>query len=147
MPSLNVFLDSSVIISALASPSGGSRKIFEAAYAKKIKIITSSYVIHEVSQNISKIGLDLQDLEKLLSKRTIVLVRDPSPDLIYKLRKIIKDPQDAPVIAGAVISGAEFLISLDKKHILVPKIKKALRPMKVLSPKDFWKWIRTQRKD
>ena len=45
--------------------------------------------------------------------------------------------EDRHILAGADLTEADFLISLDKKHILKPEVEKALSPMVVCSPKEF----------
>ena len=59
-------------------------------------------------------------------------------EMIKKFRKSTPDPHDAHVLAGAGLSGAKILLSLDKQHILIPRVRNTLKPMLVLSPKYFW---------
>ena len=141
MKSLTVFLDASVILSGLISPAGGSGKLLIAGAKKKIKLIATEKIVGEVISNLSKVNVRTKDFENLLSSRTIQVINTPSEEKIVKFMPIINDPDDAHVLAGVVHSRAEILISLDKKHILVPKVKKTLRPIKVLSPKQFWEWL------
>ena len=140
MPSLKIFLDASVILSGLASSTGGSRKLLDAAKAKKLKLVTTPWVIQEVNEHADKLGLKIEEVTKLLSRRTIHLYPNSPEEIVAKLARITPDPDDAPVLAGAVTSGARVLVSLDKKHILVPKVRQTLKPMKVVSPKMFWGW-------
>lgn len=139
--SLSVFLDSSVILSGLASPTGGSRKILEAGRKKKLRLVTTPFVIQEVGKHIFKLDIDPGNLKHLLSKKIIRLVPDPPKDIERKLDKITVDPDDVPILAGAVVSGAYVLVSLDKTHILTQKVRRSLKPIKVYSPKQFWRWI------
>ena len=139
MPSLTIFLDASVILSGLASPCGGSGKLFVAANRKKLIVLTTPRVIEEVDRHLDKLHIAPDQLHRLLSDKIVRLVADPNEETIKKFRRIIKDPDDAHVLAGAVMSGADLLLSLDKKHILAPNVEKALRPMSVKSPKSFWR--------
>ena len=138
---MTVFLDASVIISALASPKGGSGMILKLSTLGSFSLVTSGLVFQETAKNISKIKTDKESLISLLEKRIITLVPNPNEDLINRFRKITPDTDDAHVLAGAVTSGANFLISLDKKHILTSLVKNSLKPINVLSPKEFWQWI------
>ena len=142
MSSLKIFLDTSVILSGLASPSGGSRKFLEAARAKKLKLVTTPFVMQEVAEHLGKLGLKSEDLTKLLSEKSIHLYPNSPEEVVARLSRITPDPDDAPILAGAVTSGATTLVSLDKKHILIPEVRRVLRPMRVLSPKMFWNWMR-----
>lgn len=142
MPSLKIFLDASVILSGLASPIGGSRKLFEAARGNKLKLLTTPFIIQEVINHLQKLDIEPGQLEALLSSKTIHLMANPSKEMIEKFSKASPDSKDAHVLAGASLSGAVALVSLDKKHLLTPKVRKTLKPMLVKSPKEFWSWIR-----
>ncbi len=142
MPSLKIFLDASVVLAGLASSTGGSRKILAAARDNKIKLLTTPFIIQEVVNHLQKLDIEPSQLETLLSRKTIHLMANPHEKIIEKFSKTSSDPNDAHVLAGASLSGAIALISLDKKHLLTPKVRKTLKPMLVKSPKEFWRWVR-----
>ena len=52
---------------------------------------------------------------------------------------VSKDPKDNPVIACAIESGAEHVVSDDKKHLLSLKVVriKGYRPVQIVLPEDF----------
>ncbi len=141
MPSLTIFLDASVILSGLASPAGGSGKLFVAANRKKLKLLTTPRVIEEVVRHLDKLHIAPGHLHRLLSDKIVRLLADPNEETTKKFRRVITDPDDAHVLAGAVLSGADILLSLDKKHILAPNVGKTLRPMSIQSPKSFWRGL------
>ena len=141
MKSLTVFLDASVILSGLASSTGGSRKILESGASQKLRLVTSELVIKETSRHLSKLRIAPYNLEETITSQTIKIIPAPSADLISKFQPYTKDPDDAHVIAAAAISGADTLITLDQKHLLTPKVKSVLRPIKVFSPKQFLDYL------
>ncbi|MDP1722274.1 MAG: putative toxin-antitoxin system toxin component, PIN family [Candidatus Gottesmanbacteria bacterium] len=141
MPSLTIFLDASVILSGLASPGGGSGKLLVAATQKKLTLLTTPRVIEEVVRHLDKLHIAPGDLHQLLSDKIVRLLADPNEETIKKFRRVITDPDDAHVLAGAVTSGAGVLLSLDKKHVLAPNVVKALRPISIQSPKSFWRGL------
>lgn len=145
MPLLKVFLDASVILSGLASSTGGSRKLFEAARNRKLKLLATPFIIQEVANHLQKLNVEASQLETLLSAKIIQLVANPSQEMIKKVGKACMDPDDAHVLAAAGLSGAAVLISLDSKHLLTPEVKLLLKPMLVKSSKEFWKWISKQK--
>jgi|SRR3990167_3306682 len=140
-----VFLDSSVILSALASPSGGSRKILQAVTKGKLQLFTTPFVIEEVAKHLHKLGVKPNELEILLKKKVIRVISDAPQHIIKKFHSVTVDPDDAPVLAGAVLSGSHVLVSLDKGHILTDGVRKALKPLLVFSPKEFWGWLQEHR--
>ena len=140
-----VFLDSSVILSALASPGGGSRKILQAVTKGKLQLFTTPFVIEEVAKHLHKLGVKPNELEILLKKKVIRVISDAPQHIVKKFHSVIVDPDDAPILAGAVLSGAHVLLSLDKGHILTDRVRKALKPLLVFSPKEFWEWVEKHR--
>lgn len=146
MKLLIVFLDASVLLSGLISSTGGSGKLLKAGEQKKLKLVVTEKIVHEAVNKFGKVNVQHKTFENLLSSRTIRIVHTPREEKIAKFRSIIDDPDDAHVLAGAVYSRATVLVSLDKSHILVSKIRKALRPIKILSPKEFWTWLKKHEK-
>lgn len=143
---LTVFLDTSVILSGLASPSGGSRKLFEAAAKRKLKLLASPYILEETIKHLEKLAIERVSLEELFSEKIVNLIANPPDDLIKKFHSVSLDPDDAHVIAAAALSGADILLSLDKKHILIPIVRRVLKPIMVKSPKEFWHWLQKSQK-
>lgn len=141
MPLLTIFLDASVVLSGLASPTGGSRKLFKAAKRHKIKLLATPLVIEEVANHLQKLNIKSDQLKDLLSQKIIHLADNPDEKTTEKFSRICRDKNDAHVLAGAVLSGANVLVSLDKKHILTAEVRKFLKPILVKSPKDFWGWL------
>ena len=105
---------------------------------KKLKLLTNPSVIQEAVEHLDKLKIDPIKLERLLSQNIVVLKASPSRSFQEKFSKVVKDPDDVHVVAGASLSGANFLVTLDKKHILTPPVRKLLNPMQVVSPKEFW---------
>lgn len=141
MKLLTVFLDSSVVLSGLASTDGGSGKILYAGGKNKLKLVATKLVIKEVIGHLDKLGIAPDKLTKLLDGNTINVINSPIPEAINKFTKAASDINDAHILAGAVLAKADILISLDKKHILSRNAVKILKPIQVLSPKQFWKRI------
>lgn len=79
-----VFLDSSVLFTAVNSPTGGSARLFT---LKKIKLVTSSLVLTEVERNIYK-KLQNYHLKRffLLVKKIEILKQEPNFQLIQKAK-------------------------------------------------------------
>ena len=95
-PINSVFLDSSVLFTAVNSPTGGSSKLFT---LKNIKLIASVVVLAEVERNVRK---KLQDyhLERffMLVSKIDIIDQIPSDRLITQAQKIIAE-KDAVILA------------------------------------------------
>lgn len=144
MPSLTVFLDTSVVLAGLASPNGGSGIILEGGARSTFKLIVTDLIIEEGLRRIRKLKVDESLLKQLVIKNVINVIGSPADELVDRFSDLTPDPDDAHVLAGAVLAKADVLVSLDKKHILIPGVIKTLEPIKVLSPKQFWEWLRKQ---
>jgi len=127
-----VFLDSSVLFTAVNSPTGGSAKLFT---LKKIKLVASNLVLTEVERNIYK-KLQSYHLKRffLLVKKVEILKQEPNFPLIQKARKVIFE-NDAVILAEAKMAKCDCLLTLDRKHFFAPKVAKFIRPQKIFTPK------------
>lgn len=138
---LTVFLDSSVLFSATSSVTGGSAK---ALTIKKIDLFVSRLVLAEVERNV-RLKLESHHLDRFfrLASQTVILDQLPTKEQISKAKEVIMK-KDAPILASAKLSQANFLLTLDKKHFLTEKVIQYLKPTKVLTPKMFFKELKQQ---
>lgn len=139
---LKLFLDSSVLFTAVNSPTGGSAKLFT---LQNIKLFVSKIVLHEVEKNVRN---KLQDYHldrffMLVSKLSII-DQIPNEEQITKAKKVIAE-KDAVILAEAKKSNCEYLITLDKKDFLQEKVYKFIKPKKILTPKMFFKEIESKK--
>jgi len=116
MKQSKVFLDSSVIISGLASRSGGSYEILALAELGIIIPCISEIVVTEVLRNVkSKLPGSL-DLFYALFKKLPFKFYDPAKNVLQRAELLI-NIKDAPILAAAMTGKADWLLSLDK-HFL-----------------------------
>jgi len=130
---VKVFLDSSVILAGLKSSSGASNLLLSLSQKRKIQALTSYLVLEEVKRNISKkfSEKELIKLSNWLKNAKPKIVTLSESDIF--LYKEVVATKDVHVLGGAHKVNAEFLATLDKKHLL--KIRKNRRlPFKILTP-------------
>lgn len=130
-----IFLDSSALISGLNSPNGAAGLIISAFLAGEFFIFISEQIVEEVERNVqTKFPLlREQFLSFLLTQPKII--KQPSPAKIRKAYKLIQT-EDAPILAAALKSKPDFLITWDKKHFLKKEIL-LNAPFIVCTPQDF----------
>lgn len=127
-----VFVDSSVLFSAINSPTGGSSKLFT---LKNIKLITSKLALTETERNVrQKLHEYHIDRFFMLAGKMVILKQLPDKRLIKKAKRVIVD-KDSVILAESKQSAADFLVTLDKKHFLIKQAVKFLLPQKILTPK------------
>lgn len=130
------FLDSSVLFTAVNSPTGGSAKLFT---LKRIELVTSKLVLTEVERNVRE-KLENYHLRRffLLVKKLEIIEQKPDLKLIQRAQKVIAK-KDAVILAEAKKAKADFLITLDRKHFFAPTVINFLKPKKIFTPKMFFK--------
>jgi len=128
------FSDSSVLFTAVNSPTGGSSKLFT---LKELKLVVSPLVLTETEKNVRK-KLQSYHLDRffILSDKLEILKQEPDDKSIQKARKVIVE-KDAVILAEAKKSKANYLVTLDRKHFLADQVASFLKPQKVLTPHDL----------
>ncbi len=127
-----VFLDSSVLFSAINSPTGGSSKLF---VTKRLRLVTSKVVLAEVERNVRK-KLASYHLERmsLLVEQLTILSQAPQSERIKEANAVIAQ-KDAVILAEAKESKADILATLDKKHFFTQAVTDFVKPQKIMAPK------------
>ncbi len=129
---LTLFLDSSVVFTAVNSPFGGSAKLFT---LPEVQLIVSKVVLTEVERNV-KNKLTQLHIERFftLAKNLTIITQLPSRELIERAQKVIV-PKDAVILAEAKRVNPQYLVTLDKKHFFTTQVKTYIKPTIIASPK------------
>lgn len=138
-----VFLDANIFFAAVQSQIGGSHFIIELAKRNKLKIVTVVHALAEAEHNIGKkidvAALQIHYENLLYSKPTIQSLIGIPKELEKKLILYVPE-KDIPILAGAILSKAEVLITLDKKHFLGnEKLHNTNFNIVIATPGDFLK--------
>jgi len=128
------FIDASVILAALGSKSGGSSQILKLIRKNKLDGITSQAIVEEVSRNTYKIKIVESEVSRLISISSLKVIPAPTSEEVEKYLDVTA-AKDAHVVASAIKSKANVVITLDKKHLLSKKIK----GLGILTPGEFLK--------
>ncbi len=129
-----VFLDASVIIAAILSSGGGSAKILSLASKGKILAIVSQTVVLEVLEHKEKIGKTEIEINDFVIQNKIVVREEISYEEAGEYFESV-EKDDAHLVAGAKLTKCDYLISLDKKHVL--SLNDKFSPLKITDPKGF----------
>lgn len=117
-----VLFNASVIISALYSSKGGSAKLLQWVKERKIIGIISELIFNEVRKHVVS----------PLVEKVFMIALSPSEETIDIYKKIVIDQGDGHVLASAKELGVNYLVTLDKKHLL--SIKNTVKDFKIVSP-------------
>jgi predicted nucleic acid-binding protein len=119
---LKFFLDTSVIISAVLSSTGGSRQVFYLGEAGVLDLIVGPSVLREADEVVRrKIPGSLPLLAQLLFAAQVKTSRDSTPEQIENARACVEYPPDAFVLAEAMAAQPDWFITHDKEHFLKPR--------------------------
>lgn len=126
-----VFFNASVILAGCASPRGGSAKLLAWVKQRKLIGIISEIVYDEAIRNASKLHLGVPMVERVL--RSFHLVPAPSKVAVIRFEGIVVDVGDAHLLASCAELKTKFLVTLDRKHLLVLEGK--IRDLSIISPR------------
>ena len=137
-----VFLDTSVIIAAVMSPTGGARLLFHLAHAGTIRLLVGKGVLREAEEVMRRKAPELLGLlAQLLDEAGIEISNEPTSQQIEQANSLIGYAPDANVLAQAISVKPEWLVSHDKEHFVGnPELNDL--PFKIGTPGDVIAWLR-----
>ena len=116
-PRPRVFLDTNVIFSGLYSDSGPPARTLRLHAQRLILIVISRQVLAELVRTLRrKLPAALPALRTFLLNAPPEVIPDPPHGAVATLQPSV-NPMDAPIIAAALSSGAEFLVSGDLRFL------------------------------
>ena len=133
-----IFLDSSVIIAGINSITGASSLILKLSKERKIIVSISDMVLQEVLRNIKKKLPErvLIQFLKYLSESNFEKIDFEEESEILQYQEITHT-KDLHIIAASYKANVDYLITLDKKHLL--NIKGKVLPFDIVTPGEFLK--------
>jgi predicted nucleic acid-binding protein len=119
---LKVFLDTSVLFSAVFSQTGGARKLFHLAEAGLLLLIVGPTVLREADEVVRrKVPASLPFLAQLLEAGQVETCSAPTPKQIKTARSLVAYAPDARVLAEAIRAEPDWFVTHDKEHFLKAK--------------------------
>lgn len=132
---IKVFFDASVLFSGFYSPTGASRALLELVKKNFIYGLTSQTVIDELEDNLYKFSKQI-NIDSLIEEYSILIREKITVKEIEPYKTSIEE-KDQHVVTGAVLTGCQYLVTLDKKHLDNQKIKENITKIKIISPKEL----------
>lgn len=140
---MRVFVDACVLVSAFLTPEGPSG-VFKAKAIdhQAFSLIVSREILEESTRAVKARrgkaavppflrGLDSDQIE--------ILPAHLSPKTFRRWAALVP-PRDLHVLAGAFISRADVLVSIDADHILTRSVRNHF-PILVFTPLEFLAWV------
>ena len=133
---IKVFIDTRVLIAGVASLTGASAAVLDLCEAESIQMVISRQVLVEADRNFSaKLPGLVNEFRQFIRNLVPLMVEDPPAAAVERAASLI-DRKDAAILAAAIESKVEFLITLDKKHFLKQKVLRNI-PIQICTPSDF----------
>lgn len=127
-----VVLDASVYLAGIGSSQGASRLILEAVKAGAVETVISSLIVDEVLRNLDKFTVAQRGY-------FVSWIATVQP----KVSRLIVESKDAHVVALAVKNKTDFLVTLDKRHLL--KLRSLGFSFSIVDSGAFLHWLRSSR--
>lgn len=114
-----VFLDTSVIIAAVLSPTGGARALFYLGEAGLLKLAVGPNVLREAEDVVRrKVPGSLPLLAQLLDAGNVETTLEPTKQQVETARRFVQYLPDAYVLGEAIQAQPEWFITHDQEHFL-----------------------------
>ncbi len=143
-PKARVFLDTSVLFAAILSETGGARMVLKLGEADAIRIFVGPRVLQEAEGVLSRKAPQHKGRFALLLDRANVTVGpSPAADALTQASAVVDYTPDACVVAEAIAATSDYLVSLDRQH-LVGNPRAGGLPFPIGTPGDFLAWLRAR---
>lgn len=132
-----VFLDTSVLFSAVLSSTGGARKSFLLGEADLLDLVIGPNVLREADEVVRrKASSSLPLMAHLLELGRVQITTKPTPKQIESARGAVAYLPDAYVLAEAMRSEPDWFVTHGKEHFL--KARSSLKlPFQIGTPGDL----------
>lgn len=139
-----VFFNASVILSGINSPKGGSAKLLSWVKQQKIKGVISEIILGEALRHAPKFHLEKKSLEEKIKNIFFEIISAPDKVALATWKEIVIDSDDTHLFVSAMKTKCDFLVSLDKKHVLILKDK--IKNLKIVSPAELIEQLEKDRR-
>lgn len=141
---VNAFLDTSALFAGVWSAAGGARMVLKLGEADVIRLVVSAQVLEEIELALrQKAPETLPNLAILLERSRVNVCPTGGQEILERCRSLVNHPGDARIIADAWSAGVDYLITLDKEHLLAQPTLTSQLPFPIGTPGDFLAWLRS----
>ncbi len=131
-----LFLDTSALLAGLLSSKGAARGVLALGEMGLAELLVSTDVLTEADRNIAKkFPTLLDDYRSFIHQTAPTLVEDPT---LKEVKQAIPwvGQDDAPILAAALKSQADYLLTWNTRDFMTPRIPKDI-PLKIRTPGGF----------
>lgn len=118
---LKVFIDSSVLLAAALSLTGAGNELIKQGLQGHLDIYFSDYVFGEVERNLWRKNPDGIESFQFIKSQARNIVNPP--EALAQMAAQTVEPKDAPIIAAAIMAGATYIVSYDRRHLVSKRVE------------------------
>lgn len=139
---LKAVVDTSVFVAGYLSRTGSgySAQIITRWRAQEFQLIMSRQLLEEIVGKFVEKGIDEALILEFVQVVLRIALNIPGSYVVYRLDDV--DPNDNMVLAAAEEGGADYLVSLDAKHLLPLKHHKGTQ---IVEPELFLRALDSER--
>jgi putative PIN family toxin of toxin-antitoxin system len=131
---MRVFVDTSVLFSAIFSPNGYARDLLHLAGEDKITLVVSRDVLDETQRNLLKKSPGKIPLfMTLIAVLELEIIEDLNAEEVAAAAEYTT-LKAAPIVAAAIKSRVDFLVTFDHKDLLDPTQVAEKSGLKIVRP-------------
>lgn len=140
--SSRIFLDASALFAAAYSPNGAARELLRLSLEGRMLLFTNQIAVEEAERNLERKAPEGTAIFRAILSNFPINVL-PAPDITeFEAAKIYVVPKDAPILAGAIACGAEYLATFDRQHLIGIDVSRIASEMVIATPGDILDQIR-----
>lgn len=131
---LRVFVDTSVLFAAVYSATGAARDLLWLALEEHVQLLVSQDILTETERNMSqKVPDKLNVYKQVIRLLDLEVVADPPKEAVRAAEAYVAQ-KDAFVIAAAIQSKVDYLVTYDRKHLIDPPEVSAQSGLRIVTP-------------
>ena len=137
-----IFADTSVLFAATLSSTGASRETIRMALNDELTLVLSDYVLKEMHQALArKVPESLPALEDFLDSLRYEAVNASKRDVLAAAE--YTELKNAPVVAAAIKANVDYLVSLDRRHLVGQTAVAEGSGLQIVLPGDLLQLLRS----
>lgn len=141
---ISAFVDSSVLFAAALSSSGASREILRYGIRGTVDLTISDLVLEEVRRNLVAKRPKAVTLMEVLIEAVRFRVVNPSKRDVARAAQYTA-LKDAPIVAAAGRANVDYLVSLDRRHLVGQTVITQASGLNIVLPEELLRLIREER--
>jgi predicted nucleic acid-binding protein len=140
-----LFVDTSALFSGLWSPQGGAYALLHMGEVGLIQLVASPDVLREIESVVRRKAPHALGLLALtLDRARLEISKPPNPTLMATSESLVPHAGDARIVAAALDASIDFLVTLDRAHLLGNERLLHRIPFPLGTPGDALLWIRAR---